>query len=1137
MTIQRLDALDLNRVDGALGTVIKVVPHPISAHTFAVKVRLLEYLDLWFKSEALVACDENGVPKRQDGEDEDLPDPKLFPVMPPPPRRGAHILKRISRDIGRHAGSQPVQTGWGLEAKTQSNFKNQTESHSHNPTDVVNLLPDSSENSSKEPSKEPSKESSKESPQSPKASTSVSPAHVTEETKADTAVSKSPTEHSLVENGVVHISPIQTLENHNASVLSLMLYKQDKDKKLCVFSKCKDTMLRRFVASVNVPQKQYHLADTYNEQPEGRVAFMTVATTGASSGRDLDTQSQINGSRVFTTLQNRYLPAQPTNHINCATIWGLNMNPFSTPEASQVLRGHQDEINAMEVDWTSCRIYTASEDGSVRCWTYNETRTPASTSSSSPRVSPAKGECLLKVLNRHTKAVTCLALSACGGVLYSGSRDNTIISWSTVTWEPLSTSAQLHMSGIRSLVLLPPNDDVAQEDSQQKVAASDNQVISHTPIQTVRTKRETPPSLSDATDDSHNSLDSEKSIDLLVSIGFADDIKLWVGPHFSCVHKFDSNGLNDRDISIKCALLSNCSTTTSHHPRYGTWKLFAGSWHNCLRVWSHDFSTNIDRPAASQRRGGNEDDLSMQIALKCQVHNIHLPSACIVVKQFKQTVFGGTRCGMVFAWDVSTLQLTQIFRGHKGAITSLAFSPSKLIMASGSSDNTARLWNLSNGKCLAVLSQYKHTVGHVGFAGTKDSLLVTTTTRPTAYDLRSLLYFGVESSRSLRSDQSCTDTVKHWGFPWLVTAGNFVILIVAALQYAGFVRVQTDNNLVRIMDKFLPEVSQGCEHLNKLVGLEYQFQILVAVLAVLLLVIIYGVQNYVEWKTFLHPDNRVWSLIYGAMSGFCMLVTLCGFIPITLIITRAIDCTRCPSCKDYLFLPDVQWDNTSDTNSTCETGFPALCGNRTSNLGCVLFLDADSRIQCWGAQHFLQVILPAIVLFLAYMPIALRFIRVRGELQALVWRRNIFKWGRDLEVTTVGYAFPFLETSSRYNVIRLPMFALVSVGQVMLNKSDSNFWLALALDILQVIASLLVVVAGAPGVVRVPFCMRKCVTNCVDHSVEGRCLWHALFGQRWKRQKQQHRPSNGDMAENIAWAISTEFPDEKKDSNWNVVRE
>src|SRR5207245_6233748 len=51
--------------------------------------------------------------------------------------------------------------------------------------------------------------------------------------------------------------------------------------------------------------------------------------------------------------------------------------------------------------------------------------------------------------------------------------------------------------------------------------------------------------------------------------------------------------------------------------------------------------------------------------------------------------------------------------GHSHEIRCLAFSPSERILASGSADNTVRLWNLPDGELLKTLDRHKGWVNRL----------------------------------------------------------------------------------------------------------------------------------------------------------------------------------------------------------------------------------------------------------------------------------------------------------------------------------------------------------------------------------------------------------------------------------------
>ena len=67
-------------------------------------------------------------------------------------------------------------------------------------------------------------------------------------------------------------------------------------------------------------------------------------------------------------------------------------------------------------------------------------------------------------------------------------------------------------------------------------------------------------------------------------------------------------------------------------------------------------------------------------------------------------------------WEISTGKLLKTLKGHISLVESLAFSPDGEILASGSSDETIKLWEISTGKLLKTLKGHSHYVKSVAFS-------------------------------------------------------------------------------------------------------------------------------------------------------------------------------------------------------------------------------------------------------------------------------------------------------------------------------------------------------------------------------------------------------------------------------------
>ena len=68
-------------------------------------------------------------------------------------------------------------------------------------------------------------------------------------------------------------------------------------------------------------------------------------------------------------------------------------------------------------------------------------------------------------------------------------------------------------------------------------------------------------------------------------------------------------------------------------------------------------------------------------------------------------VASGSDDNTVRVWEVQTGQCQHTLEGHSSSVLSVAFSPDGSRVASGSDDNTVRVWDVKTGQC-------QHTLGH-----------------------------------------------------------------------------------------------------------------------------------------------------------------------------------------------------------------------------------------------------------------------------------------------------------------------------------------------------------------------------------------------------------------------------------------
>ena len=76
----------------------------------------------------------------------------------------------------------------------------------------------------------------------------------------------------------------------------------------------------------------------------------------------------------------------------------------------------------------------------------------------------------------------------------------------------------------------------------------------------------------------------------------------------------------------------------------------------------------------------------------------------------------GSKDNTIKLWNVKTGNLLQTLNGHSSPVCSVVYSPDGQTLASGSDDNTIKLWNVKTGKLLQTLTGHSNPVCSVVYS-------------------------------------------------------------------------------------------------------------------------------------------------------------------------------------------------------------------------------------------------------------------------------------------------------------------------------------------------------------------------------------------------------------------------------------
>jgi WD40 repeat protein/uncharacterized caspase-like protein len=365
---------------------------------------------------------------------------------------------------------------------------------------------------------------------------------------------------------------------------------------------------------------------------------------------------------------------------------GVELWDAHSGEALRELDGHRGWVNSVAFSPDGNTLAAGSCDRTIKLW-FKARRNPDTT------------------LAGHSDCINSVAFSSDGKLLASGSIDKTIRLWDVASGQPMRTLTG-HAEQINSVAFSP--------DGRALASASSDKTVKIWDVASGRELR----ALSGHTGPV-NSVTFSVTGKMLASAGDDKTIKVWDVASGRVVRTLTghSDGVQHLRFSPDGKTLASGSNDAS----IKLWDIASGRELRTLtghKGWLSSVDFSPDGKTLASASGDTTIKL-WNVAAGTELRTLpfgkpHVLLSTALSPDGNMVAFAGSGNAIVLS-DLSGSGRRGLY-GHTDGIFSVVFSPDGLTLASGSKDNSVKIWDLASGRELHTLTGHREAVTSVAFA-------------------------------------------------------------------------------------------------------------------------------------------------------------------------------------------------------------------------------------------------------------------------------------------------------------------------------------------------------------------------------------------------------------------------------------